>query len=185
LTRHPQILDRNNSVLLIVDVQKKINAVQMQGELVIGSILKLIQTCKILNIPILITEQYPKGLGPTEPKILDALKDLNIVQKMSFSCCGSDQWMNQLRNLTRQQIVLTGIETHVCVQQTALDLLEMGFQVHLPKDAVSSRKRLDYETSLQRMSLAGAILTTIESVLFELLEEAGTPEFKQISNLIK
>ena len=104
---------------------------------------------------------------------------------MTFSCCGADELNSGLQAGGIRQVILTGIECHVCVQQTALDLLAHDLQVHVPKDAVSSRKRLDYETALERMSKAGVVLTTVESVLFELLEKAGTPEFKEVTRLIK
>jgi len=185
LARHPQILARNKTALLIVDVQKRINAVQMQGELVVSSIATLIRACKVLEIPIFLTEQYPKGLGPTEPAILELLEDIPVIQKMTFSCCGIDALTEQLETANRRQIVVVGIEAHVCVQQTVLDLMAMGFQVHIPKDAVSSRKALDYETALERMAQAGAILSTVETVVFELLEKAGTDVFKSVSRLIK
>ncbi|MFQ5824327.1 MAG: hydrolase [bacterium] len=185
MKRHPQILNRNRTALLIVDVQQKINAVMLYGDIVVNSIVKLIKACKILNVPIFITEQYPKGLGPTEPKILEALEGKVPIQKMTFSCCGVEQLISQFKEKNIQQVIVTGIESHVCVQQTALDLLEQNIQVHVPKEAVSSRNELDYQTALERMSKTGVVLTTVEAALFELLEEAGTPEFKEVSNLIK
>lgn len=185
MTRHPQILNRKTTALLIVDVQQKINAVMLHREQVVISIVKLIKGCQILQVPIFITEQYPQGLGHTEPAILQALEGALPFQKMTFSCCGAAALIDELKNRGVQQVVVTGIESHVCVQQTALDLLAQGFQVHLPKDAVSSRKALDYETALERMAKSGVVLTTVESVLFELLERAGTPDFKEVSKLIK
>lgn len=185
MKRHPKILNKNKSALLIVDVQKKINAVMQAGDLVVENIVKLIKACHILNIPIFITEQYPKGLGPTESKILDALHGEQPIQKMTFSCCGVEELDSALKQQNIQQIIVTGIEAHVCVQQTALDLLAQNLQVHIPKDAVSSRKELDYQTALERMSKAGVVLTSVEAALFELLEVAGTLEFKEVTNLIK
>ena len=184
MKRHPQILDRKHTALLIVDVQDKINAVMMHGDLVVDNILKLIKACQILNVPIFITEQYPKGLGPTEPQILQALQGQSPLQKMTFSCCGSQELLEQIKSQKIKQVIVTGIESHVCVQQTALDLLAQEIQVHIPKDAVSSRKELDYQTALARMSNAGVVLTSVEAALFELLQEAGTPEFKKITKLI-
>lgn len=185
MKRHPQILNRRQTALLIVDVQQRINSVVMNGAGVVGNIVKLIETCKIYHLPIFITEQYPKGLGPTEPRILKALEGIQPLQKMTFSCCGSAELIEQIRANGITQLIVTGIEAHVCVQQTALDLLAHEFQVHVPKDAVSSRKELDYQTALERMSRAGVVMTTIETALFEMMEEAGTPEFKKISKLIK
>lgn len=156
-----------------------------QGPTVVENIVKLIKTAQTLNVPILITEQYPKGLGPTEPQILEALDQRPPIQKMTFSCCGAQEFVAELKQKAVRQVIVTGIETHVCVQQTALDLLARDFQVHVPKDAVSSRKKLDHQTALERMSKAGVVLTTLESALFELLEEAGTAKFKEVSKLIK
>lgn len=185
MNRHPQILDRSQTALLIVDVQQKINAVMMHGQQVVDSILKLIKACQTLKVPIFITEQYPEGLGPTEPEILAALESRSPIQKMTFSCCGSPELVDELNQKNIKQVILTGIESHVCVQQTALDLLAQKIQVHVPKDTVSSRKQLDYETALARMSNAGVVLTSVEASLFELLEKAGTAEFKAVSKLIK
>lgn len=185
MNRHPQILNRRQTALLIVDVQQKINSVMMDGQGVVQNILKLIEACRVFDIPVFITEQYPKGLGPTEPAILEALEGQTPVQKMTFSCCGSQELIEQLKAENTRQLLVTGIEAHVCVLQTALDLLAQNFQVHIPTDAVSSRKELDYKTALERVSRVGAVLTTVEAALFEILEEAGTPEFKQVSKLIK
>lgn len=185
MVRHPQILNRQQTALLVVDVQQRINAVMMDPEMVVKNIVKLIKGSQILQVPIFITEQYPQGLGPTEPTILEALEGLTPVQKMTFSCCGAAGLVEKLKGQDIKQVVVTGIESHVCVLQTALDLLANGFQVHVPRDAVCSRKSVDYETALLRMAHAGVIITTVEAVLFELMEKAGTPEFKEVSRLIK
>jgi len=185
MSRHPQILRRNQTALLIVDLQQKINAVMQTGDLVVESVVKLIKGCQHLQVPIFATEQYPKGLGPTEPAVSAALENVEPIQKMAFSCCDSEPFNAALQNSGVKQVVVTGIECHVCVLQTALDLLSRGFQVHVPRDAVSSRKALDYETGLERMARAGVVLTTVESVLFELLERSDTPEFKPVTSLIK
>ena len=185
MSRHSQILNKKQAALLVVDVQEKINAVMFSGELVKSSVLKLIAGCKVLDVPIFVTEQYPQGLGATEPEIVAALVNEKPLEKMNFSCCGAEGFTAGLKQKEVRQIILTGIECHVCVLQTALDLLAHGFQVHLVKDAVSSRKKLDYETAIQRMAAAGVILTTTETALFELLETAGTSEFKKVAKLIK
>lgn len=185
MKRHPQILQRQQSALLIVDVQQKINAVVLHRNQVLERIVTLIRASRRLDIPTFITEQYPKGLGPTEPEILQALEGTVPMQKMTFSCCGEGGVVPDLREKNVRQVVVVGIEAHVCVLQTALDLIAEGYQVQVPCDAVSSRKSLDYETALQRMAGAGAILTTVEAVLFEWLARAGTPEFKEISRFIK
>ncbi len=185
MQRHSSILQRENTGLLIIDIQEKISAVMKYREDVLTNTIKLIKGFQVFKLPIFITEQYRKGLGPTAPEILAALGTTAIFEKMTFSCCGLPSLMNQLQDSKRQQIVLCGIETHVCVQQTALDLLANGFQVYLIADAVSSRHELDHKTAIQRMRQAGVIVTTTESVLFELLVAAKTEEFKPISQLVK
>jgi nicotinamidase-related amidase len=185
MARHNTILNKKTTGLLIIDIQERINAVMKFRDRVVKNTIKLINGFNILNVPIFITEQYRKGLGPTEKPILDALSHPGIVEKLNFSCCAAIPLMEQLQSKKIQQVVVCGIETHVCVLQTSLDLLAEGFQVHLVCDAISSRKKLDHEAAIDRMQQAGVILTTAESVLFELLERAGTPEFKQISQLIK
>jgi len=185
MVRHDTILNKKTTCLLIIDIQQRINAVMKFRVRVVKNTVKLINGFNILKVPIFITEQYRKGLGPTEKPILDALKQPGIVEKLNFSCCAALPLMEQLRSNKIQQVVVCGIETHVCVLQTCLDLLAKGFQVHLVCDTISSRKKLDHETAIERLRDAGVILTTTESVLFELLERAGTAEFKQISQLVK
>jgi nicotinamidase-related amidase len=185
MKRHQTILQKESTGLLIIDIQERINAVMKYGEIVIENAMKLIKGFKVLNLPIFITEQYPKGLGPTEAKILKELDKSEIVEKLTFSCCGSLPLMRQLLGKNIRQVVLCGIETHVCVLQTALDLLAENFQVHLVRDAVSSRKKIDHKTAIERMWHEGVIITTAEAVLFELLVEAKTETFKEISKIVK
>lgn len=183
--RHSTILRREETALLIIDIQEKIFRVMQNSELIIQNTIKLIDGFKILGSQIFITEQYPKGLGETEARIKDALQGIQPIQKMSFSCSGAGELFNTLREKKIKQVVLAGIESHVCVQQTALDLIANGFQVSLSADACSSRKVMDYDIALSRMRHAGVIVTTTESILFELLNVCGTEEFKQISKIVK
>jgi len=185
MARHNTILNNRTTGLLIIDIQERINAVMKFRDRVVKNTVKLINGFKILGVPIFITEQYRQGLGPTEKPILDALSQPGIVEKLNFSCCAALPLMQQLRAGKIQQLVVCGIETHVCVLQTCVDLLAEGFQVHLVIDAISSRRKLDHEAGIDRMEQAGVILTTTETALFELLERAGTSEFKQVSQLLK
>jgi len=185
MDRHPEILDRYRTAVLIVDIQEKISAVMLHRQRVIDNTLKLVRACRIMDVPVLITEQYPQGLGPTEPVIAEAMESIAPPVKMTFSCCGIQELLDQLSGKDIEQIVIVGIETHVCVQQTALDLLLRGYQVHVLRDCVSSRKEIDYETALERMRASGVIISTLEAALFELLERAGTPEFKEVAKLVK
>jgi isochorismate hydrolase len=185
MNRNPKLLSRDSAALLLIDVQEKILNVMHNKENLINSCIKLIKGFKILNIPIFYTEQYPKGLGPTSQLLLKELEGLSAIQKISFSCLGAGNLFHRLKDSNVSQVVIAGIESHVCVQQTVLDLLANDFQVDVCADAVSSRKENDLNTALERMSKNNAEITTVESVLFELLEESGTEEFKKISSIIK
>ena len=182
--RSHELLSRAESRLLIVDVQDKLVPMISHHERMVGNCRRLIQGANLLNVPVFATEQYPKGLGHTVPPLAELLG--TIPDKQRFSCAEVLAWglaAEQADN--RFQIVVAGIEAHVCVLQTVLDLLACGFQVFVPADAVSSRGELDWKIALDRMSSGGAVITTTESVLFEWCEKSGTPEFKQISQLIK
>lgn len=184
IKKYPTALVRRNTALIVIDIQEKILKVINEFERVVDNSLKLIKGFKILNIPIYFTEQYPKGLGPTIAEIRDELKN-NPIEKMTFSCSGAGDLFKELIDNDISQVVICGIESHVCVLQTVLDLLANGFQVNVAADAVSSRKEFDYKIALDRMRSHGAEITTAESVLFELLEVCGTDQFKQISKLVK
>lgn len=177
--------DKNESVLLIVDIQERLAATMKMRDAVINNCLHLIELAKMQNIPILLTEQYPKGLGLTVSEIRDALSIYQPVEKLAFSCCGEPAFMNTLKALNRKTVLLTGMETHVCILQTCVDLLEEGFNVHLVRDAACSRTKENWKTGTEFMRDAGAIVTCTETVLFQLLKVAGTEEFKAISKRIK
>jgi len=183
--RFSTLLKPGKTALLIVDIQERILPVINNNQLVVENTLKLIKGFKVLALPIYYTEQYPKGLGPTVNSIREQLGDLKPFDKMSFSCSGAVDLFKEFKSKNLSQIVVCGIESHVCVQQTVLDLIENGFQVNLAADAVSSRKEIDYETALQRMRDHGTEVTTTEAILFELLNVCGTPQFKEISKIVK
>lgn len=182
--RHPKILNRKKSALLIIDIQEKIINVMRKHNKLLENTLKLIKGAKILGLPIYFTEQYPKGLGKTVHQIQNELED-NSIQKLTFSCSGAEGLFENLKADKIDQVIVCGVESHVCVQQTVLDLLSEGFQVNVPVNAISSRYKIDYSTAISRMEKHGAEITTVESILFELLQICGTPEFKEISLLIK
>ena len=179
------ILNKNNAVLLIVDVQDKLAVVMGERQKVTDNCLHLIEAAKLLNIPIVVTEQYPKGLGLTINKIRDTLPSYEPLEKMTFDCCRGERFLEKIASLRKTHIILTGMETHICVLQTCLGLLEKGYFIHLVSDAVCSRKKADYKTGRNMMHDAGAVITCTETVLFQLLEKAGTPEFREISKRIK
>lgn len=183
--RHHTLLNRAQTALLVIDIQDRVHTVMRYRETVETNTIKLIRGCQLLHVPIFLTEQYPKGLGHTISSIRNALQAILPLQKMTFSCCGSVELMNVLQEKNIQQVAVVGIETHVCVLQTALDLLANQYQVHVVRDAVSSRHELDHQTALQRLQQEGAIITTAEAVLFELMQRADAAEFKEVSKLVK
>jgi nicotinamidase-related amidase len=185
LQRNSKILSRDKSALLLIDIQEKILHVMNNPQQVTANALKLIKGFKVLNIPIFYTEQYPKGLGSTTEILLTELQGLNPIQKTSFSSYGAGNFFTRLIDNNVSQVVVAGIEAHVCIQQTVLDLLANNFQVNVAADAVSSRNNLDYQIALDRMKVHGAEITTSEAILFELLINSGTDEFKDISKIIK
>lgn len=185
IKRFKKLLMLDSTALLIIDIQEKILPVIKNHENVVENTLKLIKGFKIMNLPIYYTEQYPKGLGPTTAIIKNELNDNNYFDKLSFSCYGAGDLFIKIKEKKHSQIVVTGVETHVCVQQTVLDLLENNFQVNVVADAVSSRRDTDYRFALDRMRDQGAETTTTESILFELLKVCGTPQFKEISKIVK
>jgi nicotinamidase-related amidase len=171
------LLNRDRAALVVVDVQEGFRPYESFAG-VAESCAKLVQAARILDVPRVVSEQYPKGLGHTAPEV--GLEDEVAIEKSVFSAAraaGFDLG-------ERDQAVVCGIETHVCVSQTVHDLLDRGVEVHVPADAVGSRHAIDYERGLERLERAGAVVTTVEAALFELLERAGTPEFKAVQKLI-
>ncbi len=181
-----RLIVRDNVVLVIIDVQDKLlNVVQSKDE-VINNILKLVKVCKILNIPIIITEQYPKGLGRTNQKLIETLSnDYAPIEKTTFSCFKVKEFEERLLKLGRKTLILTGLETHICVLQTALEAIDKGYRVLVCVDAISSRRREDHTYALERMKIHGIELTTVETIIYELIEDAVKPEFKEVLKIVK
>lgn len=178
-------LDCHQSVLLIIDVQQKLlPVIEGYHELII-SMTKLLKGIQTLEIPIIITEQYPRGLGATISEIRKLIPDVEPVEKQSFSCCFNENFMSVLDKLNRKQILVSGIETHVCVYQTCIDLLEKGYAVFLMVDAVSSRKQDDKDLAIRVLEKEGVQLRSVEMALFELLNTSLHAQFKKISTIIK
>jgi nicotinamidase-related amidase len=171
------LLSRQRAALVVVDVQEGFRSYESFAG-VAASAAKLLEGARILGLAALVSEQYPKGLGPTAPEV--GVADEPRIEKTVFSAVRAEGF--DLAG--REQVLLCGIETHVCVSQTAQDLLERGCEVHVPADAVGSRHQLDHDRGLERMERAGASVTSVEAALFELLERAGTPEFKAVQKLI-
>jgi nicotinamidase-related amidase len=172
-----------HGALLVVDVQDKLMAAIRYRDLVVANTVRLIKAAEALGVPFWATEQYPEGLGPTVAEIATLIPSRPA--KTVFHCCSVPQLLEQLYGRQIRHVTLAGIETHVCIAQTALELLTLGFGVQVPADAVASRSKMDWEFALRRLEQAGAVVTTTEAILFEWTECSDRPEFKTISNLIK
>ena len=179
------MLDRNNAALLIIDIQERLAVAMDKKDQVVRNTLHLVELAKMLNIPVVVTEQYPKGLGRTLPEITAALPAYLPVEKVSFNCCGEASFNEQIKRLGKRKIIITGMETHICVLQTSIGLIKEGFDVHLVSDAVCSRTKANWRSGIEFVRDAGGVLTNTETALFQLLGVAGTPEFKAISSRIK
>lgn len=171
--------------LLVIDIQEKLLPTMADPDRVVAKSTMLMTAAARLDVPVLVSEQYPKGLGPTVKPLAELEGAREICEKMTFSCVGDAGWAAELESIGRRQVVVCGIEAHVCVLQTAIDLLERGFDVHVVADAVDSRFAENHRLALERMRDSGAEIVTTEMVLFEWLERAGTPEFKDVSKLVK
>lgn len=180
---HPLQMTAWDTGLLVIDVQEKLMVKIPNADALVRNISFLIDGARLLSLPVQATEQYPKGLGPTVPPLAAKLPDRPA--KLTFSCCGIPAVVEGLRTAARPKVVLVGIETHVCVQQTALDLLAQDFRVYIPIDAVSSRYSTDHEVALRRLEKAGCVLTTSESCVFEWCGGAEHPQFKAVSQLVQ
>jgi len=178
-------LSKDNSLLVNVDIQERLVPAMQVKDKVIGNTLHLIEAAKLLNIPLLVTEQYPKGLGRTIKEIADALSEYAPIEKITFSCCGERAFLDAVAAAGRTHVILIGMETHVCVLQTCLDLLRSGYHVHAAADAICSRSKENYRLALEFMRDAGAVISCTETILFQLLEKAGSDEFRAISKRIK
>ena len=183
---HPRVLERSQSVLVVIDVQESYRGLTVEEARMIRGVRRLIEAAKVVGVPILATEQYPKGLGHLMREVADGLPEgLEVVEKRSLSCCGAPLFAERLDALARRQVVVCGIEAHACVNQTTHDLLDRGYQVHLPYDAIASRFEPDYRVGWEKMVGSGAVPSTVEMVCLEWVRTADAPEFKAIHKLIK
>lgn len=180
-------LSAEESLLVVIDVQERLCKAmdqQVLGQLTANTAV-LLEAALELQVPVAVTEQYVKGLGATVEVLSEKLGDAPRHEKMAFSSCGCAGFVEQLRTSGRRQIVITGMETHVCVLQTVLELLDAGYQVQVVRDAVMSRSKRNWNTALEEMRQAGVVITCTESVLFQWLRVAGTESFKKLSKLVK
>jgi len=179
-------LDSSQTALLVIDVQDKLVSAMDQQlyQQLLQNVPLLIEGFNALRLPMMATEQYSKGLGHTIAELQIATEQ-HCIEKLTFSCCGDEDFVSTLKQTKVRQIVVVGMETHVCVLQTVIDLLDQGYVVHLVRDAVSSRFVNDYTNALELAAAAGAVITTTETVLFQLVKVAGSDNFKAISKLVR
>lgn len=178
-------LKSEKAALIIIDVQTKLLAVMHDYPLLLENLKKFIQAVDLLNIPVILTEQYPAGLGPTHPEIAQLIPLVKPIEKNTFSCCLAENFMTALRQVNREQLIVCGIEAHVCIYQTCRDLVDKKFEVHLLTDAIDSRRLENKQLAIQKLAQLGVNLSSVEMALFEILRDAHHPAFKAISRIIK
>jgi nicotinamidase-related amidase len=183
LDRSPELMNREDTALLVVDAQERLLPLIPDHDRIVWNIRRLVDAARTLNVPLAATEQYPEKLGAIPPEVRKHLG--KVPKKLRFSACECGEIFDRWKTDSRFRVLLCGIETHVCVMQTALDLAAGGFEPYVAVDAVGARYAVDHETALRRMESAGVVLTTTEAAIFEWCREAGTAEFKQISALVK
>jgi len=184
--RNPRLLDRRRTALVVIDVQERYRPVLHAWDRVTDAAELLLQGAALLEIPVLVTEQYPRGLGTTAAELRRHLgASTRVIEKQSLSCCGCPGFVDALHGSGRDQVLIAGIEAHACVNQTVHDLIAAGYQVHVAEDATSSRLPQDVQPAWAKMLSTGMLPTTSEQALLELVETAEAPEFRHLQNLIK
>ena len=183
--RHPMLFTRDNSAILLIDYQEKFVPVLQDNEWIVKNIKLLLAGANIYKVPIIVSEQVPEKLGSTISDFKPFLSDSEFVSKKTMSCCGQAGFVEKLKNKKINKIAVCGIEAHVCVLQTSLDLLNNGFQVHLVCDAITTIVKHNRDIAIEKMKSAGVIVSSVETILFEMAYEAGSEEFKQLQGLFK
>jgi nicotinamidase-related amidase len=184
--RHPNLLRADDTQLVVVDMQEAFLRVIWERERVVKNVVTLMEAARVLRMPIVPTLQYAERLGDPIPEVKKRLPPQCVpFDKMCFSCMGEEAFASEVLRSGRKQVLLCGVETHICISQTAHDLLAQGYQVHVAADAVSSRTQSNWEIGLSRMERAGILLSSTEMAIYELMYEAGTPEFKEILEFVK
>ena len=179
------ILNKENTGLLIIDVQEKLMQVMGKKEKIVEDINKLVILSKLFDFPVILTEQYPKWLGPTLRELAESLPVYEPITKFHFNCCDVDAFNNRLDSEDLRNIIITGVESHICVFQTCVSILEKGYNVHVPQDAVGSRIDENSRVGLDLMKQAGAVITSTETVIYQILKKTGTKEFKEMLKVIR
>ena len=176
---------QEDSAAVIIDIQERLLPHMYEGEKMLRNCEKLIEGLKTLSVPITVTQQYTKGLGPTRQSIMEMFSEFSFIEKTTFSCCGEPAFMDNISLSGKKNFIICGIEAHVCVLQTCIDMIDDGYTPVIVADCISSRKPEDKLIAIERMRQEGAIITTLESILFELTRRAGSDVFKSISRLVK
>lgn len=185
MERSEKLLDREQSALIVVDLQETLLKTIKVGRQIAENIRLLIQTAQSLGIPIIFTTQNAEKLGGVIPELSTHAENTPVIDKLCFSGLGSEEFVKQLQSTGRTQVVLTGIEAHICIMQTALDLVKAGYSVHVPYDAVASRQKRDWKYALLRLAHSGVVVTSLESVIYEWLQEADTEQFRSVLPALK
>ena len=180
-----ELLDRGRTALVVVDLQERLLPAIFEKERVLKNSLLLMKAAELLDVPVVLTTQYRKGLGETVPEVRAAAPGVEPMDKLSFGCFGDEAFQARLQSLARPQLLVTGIESHICVTQTVLGAVEAGYRVHVAGDAVSSRSEANWKTGLQRMENAGALISSAEMALYELLRRSDGEAFKKLLPLLK
>jgi len=183
--RHPNIATRENTTMVVIDVQEKLFPAISEKQAALDNMRICIETAKLFGLPVVATEQYPQGLGPTIPEVQEVLPPCPVISKVHFSCFGSDEFTDTLAKTGAQNLIIVGIETHICVAQTSLDALARGYKVFTIGDATSSRTRANWSFGLDKMRQAGVMVSSTEAMLYEIAERAATEEFKALLKLVK
>jgi nicotinamidase-related amidase len=180
------MLDRARSALVVIDVQEGYRGHTVEHDRMVRGVRTLLDVAALLEIPVIATEQYPKGLGRTQPEVAEGFPAATpVVEKLSMSCCGEPGFIAAIETLARPQLVVCGIEAHACLNQTVHDLLGRGYQVHVPRDAISARRDADLRVGWEKVIGSGAVPASVEMVCLEWVRTAASPQFKAIHALIK
>ncbi|RLD81063.1 MAG: hydrolase [Bacteroidetes bacterium] len=178
-------IKKENTIGVVIDIQSRLYPVIQDADTLTKNNTILIKGLRVLHIPIVVTQQYTKGLGETIPELAEALGEYKHIEKTAFSCCDEPRFNEDLALASKMYVVVTGIEAHVCVMQTVNDLIGQGYIPVVVEDCIGSRNPNDKKIAIERMRQSGAIITTYESILFELLKYSGTDQFREISQLVK
>jgi nicotinamidase-related amidase len=180
-----ELLNQENTGLLIIDVQEKLMEVMGRKQEIVENIIKLLHLSELFNLPLILTEQYPRWLGPTLKEIQEFLPAYEPITKMHFNCCDVDAFNDRLEGERLQSVIVTGVESHICVFQTCICLLQRGYAVHVPQDAVDSRTDDNWRVGLELLREAGAFITSTETIIYQIMGKAGTKEFKKMLKILK